>query len=46
MKANDTERKIADFKVKQQQPYDFNVRTGSTCYISAIPENGLTGLKQ
>lgn len=40
MKANDTERKIADFKVKQQQPYEFKVAYAETRVWEFIKECG------
>lgn len=40
MKANDTEKKIADFKVKQQQPYEFKVAYAESRVWEFIKECG------
>lgn len=40
MKANDTEKKIADFKVKQQQPYEFKVAYAESRVWEFIRECG------
>lgn len=40
MKANDTERKMADFKVKQQQPYEFKVAYAESRVWEFIKECG------
>lgn len=40
MKENDTERKIADFKAKQHQPYDFKVAYAETRVWEFLKECG------
>ena len=44
MKANETDRKIADFRIKQQQPYEFKVAYAETRVWEFVKECGKRGL--